>query len=145
MCWKQIIGYANINICILGLIKSTSLHILICALVTGRREVKSGQVQDIFTCVPVPVLWSGMCSCFMIWENNIIFYNTWWFRESQSSNWCTNNCGWVFAVAPFGGCQKRKSLFWLPSRIPSSAVAGCPAVLVQGYLCSGRCYLCAYP
>lgn len=44
MCWNQIIGYANINICMLGLTKPTSLHILICALVTGGREVKSGQV-----------------------------------------------------------------------------------------------------
>lgn len=50
MCWYQIIGCANISICILGLTKSTSLHILICALVIGRKEVKSGHLDLMRSC-----------------------------------------------------------------------------------------------
>lgn len=42
MCW-------NIDRGILSLTKCSLRHVLICALVSGRREVKSGQVEDIFT------------------------------------------------------------------------------------------------
>lgn len=49
MYWNQRIGYANIGTGVLDLTKSALLHVPICALVSGRREVKSGQVQEIFT------------------------------------------------------------------------------------------------